>query len=137
MVGESALGPRREVLGGMLGAGVLTATAACANAWQGGERAGSLDHCRHALCPRAAGVHPGSLPEIPRLSAGTDMVPQIEHIVVVMQENHSFDNYIRMLRRGDGFTSTVMVDRINSNPEPERRLRPGVSTKPYNVNFWG
>ena len=46
---------------------------------------------------------PGSLPD-PRLPAGTDTVPQVEHIVVVMQENHSFDNYFGMLGRGDGFT---------------------------------
>jgi phospholipase C len=32
------------------------------------------------------------------------MLPQIEHIVVVMMENHSFDNYFGMLGRGDGFT---------------------------------
>ena len=35
--------------------------------------------------------------------AGTDGLPQIRHIVVVMQENHSYDNYLGMLAgRGDG-----------------------------------
>jgi phospholipase C len=47
--------------------------------------------------------HPGSLPN-PHQPPGTDLLPQIEHIVVVMQENHSYDNYLGMLRRGDGFT---------------------------------
>lgn len=45
---------------------------------------------------------PGSLPD-PSLPAGTDTLPQIEHIVVLMMENHSYDNYLGMLRRGDGF----------------------------------
>ncbi len=34
---------------------------------------------------------------------GTDGLPQIEHIVVLMMENHSYDNYLGMLAgRGDG-----------------------------------
>jgi len=41
---------------------------------------------------------PGSLP-YPRLPAGTDTLPQIEHIVVLMMENHSYDNRLGMLRR--------------------------------------
>jgi phospholipase C len=48
-------------------------------------------------------LHPGSLPR-PDLPVGTDTLPQIEHIVVVMMENHSFDNYLGLLGRGDGFT---------------------------------
>src|SRR5947209_19195910 len=46
---------------------------------------------------------PGTRP-FPSVPEGTDMLPQIEHIVVVMMENHSFDNYLGMLGRGDGFT---------------------------------
>ena len=47
---------------------------------------------------------PGSLPD-PRLPAGTHAVPRVEHIVIVMMENHSFDNYFGMLGRPgvDGF----------------------------------
>jgi phospholipase C len=41
---------------------------------------------------------PGPLP-YPELPAGTDTMPQIEHIVVVMMENHSYDNRLGMLRR--------------------------------------
>ncbi len=33
-------------------------------------------------------------------AAGTDALPQIEHIVVLMMENHSYDNYLGMLNRG-------------------------------------
>ena len=45
----------------------------------------------------------GSMPR-PTLAAGTDQVPQIEHFVVVMMENHSFDNILGLIGRGDGFT---------------------------------
>jgi phospholipase C len=38
------------------------------------------------------------------LPAGTDLIPQIMHIVVLMMENHSYDNYLGMLQgRGEGF----------------------------------
>src|SRR5215471_17608073 len=39
----------------------------------------------------------------PAKVTGTDCLPQIEHIVVLMMENHSYDNYLGMLAgRGDG-----------------------------------
>src|SRR5262249_28545255 len=36
---------------------------------------------------------PGSRPN-PNLPEGTDTLPQIEHVIIVMMENHSFDNYL-------------------------------------------
>ena len=45
-------------------------------------------------------LRPGSLPN-PHAAAGTDQVPQIENFIVVMMENHSFDNVLGMLGRGD------------------------------------
>jgi phospholipase C len=33
---------------------------------------------------------------------GTDLIPQIKHIVLLMLENHSFDNYLGTLGRGEG-----------------------------------
>src|SRR5215472_11691209 len=47
---------------------------------------------------------PGSLP-YPDRKPGTDTIPQIEHIVVLAMENHSYDNKLGMLRRqgADGF----------------------------------
>src|ERR1700744_1536 len=39
----------------------------------------------------------------PDQPAGTDLLPQIKHIVVLMMENHSYDNYLGTLAgRGDG-----------------------------------
>src|SRR6266851_8109759 len=46
---------------------------------------------------------PGDRPR-PDLPEGTDLLPQIKHIVVVMMENHSYDNYLGVLSgRGEGF----------------------------------
>src|SRR5579862_1254823 len=53
---------------------------------------------------RGAGKPPGSRPR-PALAEGTDLLPAIKHIVVLMMENHSYDNYLGMLQgRGAGFT---------------------------------
>jgi phospholipase C len=41
---------------------------------------------------------PGSRPH-PDLPIGTDTIPQIKHIVVLMMENHSYDNHLGMLNR--------------------------------------
>ena len=39
----------------------------------------------------------------PDLPEGTDLLPQIKHIVILMMENHSYDNYLGMLAdRGEG-----------------------------------
>jgi phospholipase C len=48
---------------------------------------------------------------------GTDRCPQIRSIVVLMMENHSFDNYLGTLGRGDGLP----------DPAPENRRRDGSS----------
>jgi phospholipase C len=41
---------------------------------------------------------PGSKP-FPHLREGEDTMPQVEHIVILMMENHSFDNILGMLPR--------------------------------------
>src|ERR1700749_70433 len=50
---------------------------------------------------RLPAERPGQRPR-PDLPEGTDLLPQIKHIVVLMMENHSFDNYLGTLGRGDG-----------------------------------
>jgi phospholipase C len=78
----------------------------------------------YAAAARAAGLgangtlrRPGSLP-YPHLPAGTDTLPQIEHIVVLMMENHSFDDHLGTLGRGDGLTPGPDGKPINYNPDP-------------------
>src|ERR1041385_3618664 len=51
-------------------------------------------------CAGAGGPGGGPRPDLP---PGTDLLPEIKHIVVLMMENHSYDNYLGMLAgRGDG-----------------------------------
>ncbi len=62
----------------------------------------------------------------PDLAAGTDTLPQIEHVVVLMMENHSYDNFFGMLGRqpgqrprGDGLTIGYDGYPVNSNPQAD------------------
>ena len=65
--------------------------------WEGAERLGLRQRSR-----RMERSQPGQRPD-PSLPAGTDRLPQIKHIVVLMMENHSFDNYLGTLAgRGEG-----------------------------------
>jgi phospholipase C len=85
---------RRRLLQGAL----LTGAALSASAWRWPDGSPPRPPFWHHL------RQPDSLP-YPELPAGTDTIPQIEHIVVLMMENHSYDNKLGLLcRRGaDGF----------------------------------
>ena len=68
---------------------------------------------------------PGSRPH-PALSSGTDTLPQIEHVVVLMMENHSYDNVFGMLGRitgerprGDGLKIGYDGYPVNTNPQAD------------------
>ena len=50
-------------------------------------------------------------------------MPDIEHVVVLMMENHSFDNFLGMLGRGDGFTVGSNGRPVASNPYPDGRIQ--------------
>ena len=108
---------RRE----LLKAGALAAAVAPAAAWR---RASPGTTGRPAAAGWAGLRQPGSLPD-PRLPAGTDTIPQIEHIVVVMMENHSYDNHLGMLRRpgADGFRLGRDGRPRASNPYPDGRIQ--------------
>lgn len=87
---------RRQFLGGgVAGASVLLG--ACGGGSSSGSAASRTTTASRVL--REAGSRPR-----PHLPAGTDQVPKIKHIVVVMMENHSFDNILGLIGRGDGFT---------------------------------
>jgi phospholipase C len=74
--------------------------------------------------PRVRLRQPGSRPD-PALPAGTDTLPQIKHIVVLMMENHSYDNHFGMLRRQgtDGFRLGSNGKPLALNPYPDGRLQ--------------
>ncbi|MHB1712474.1 MAG: alkaline phosphatase family protein [Acidimicrobiales bacterium] len=64
---------------------------------------------------------PGSRP-YPHLPVGHDSIPEIKHVLVFMQENHSFDNVLGMLGRGDGLTRGSDGIPTNTNPGANREL---------------
>jgi len=53
------------------------------------------------------------------------MIPQIKHIVVLMMENHSYDNHLGMLRRAgaDGFTLGSDGKPVETNPYADGRTQ--------------
>jgi len=62
-------------------------------------------------------VRPGDRPDASR-PAGTDMLPQIKHILVLMMENHSFDNYLGTLGRGRASRSATTARQMLRIPTP-------------------
>ncbi|HEY7438394.1 MAG TPA: alkaline phosphatase family protein [Acidimicrobiia bacterium] len=83
----------------------------------GGLAVSQLAGCRF-LPPGLGGPlrKPGSVPN-PRVPQGVDMLPQIDHVVVVMMENHSYDDHFGVLRRGDGFTIGRDGKPLHFNPD--------------------
>lgn len=67
---------------------------------------------------------PGSLP-YPHLRPGTDTIPQIRHIVVLVMENHSYDNHLGMLQRDgtDGFSLGADGRPTAANPYADGRIQ--------------
>jgi phospholipase C len=66
----------------------------------------------------------------PAMAAGTDTFPAIDHVVVLMLENHSYDNILGMLGRGhgkrlrgDGFTLASDGLPTATNPYPNGKLQ--------------
>ncbi|MBO0815175.1 MAG: alkaline phosphatase family protein [Actinobacteria bacterium] len=91
---------------------------------------------------RARFLKPGQCPE-PSLPAGTDLLPQIKHIVVLMMENHSYDNYLGMLDgRGEGFPRNAdgQPDVTNldaeGNPVPCHHMRSTQQTEEVPCQSW-
>jgi len=81
---------------------LLGATAAGAAGLVLGRPGRATHRLSPSLLASAAVRQPGSLPN-PSVRPGTEHLPEIQNIVVVMMENHSFDNLLGTLGRGDGF----------------------------------
>jgi phospholipase C len=74
----------------------------------------------------------------PSLPPGTDLLPQIRHIVVLMMENHSYDSYLGMLQgRGEGFplgpAGEPDVSNLGSDGEPVRAYHQPSTVQPRTV----
>lgn len=106
--------PRRKVLQGGLAAGAAAIIGR--TPILGRPRAGQ-SHLWGRL------RHPDSL-AFPDRMPGSDTMDQIEHIVVLMMENHSYDNILGMLGRGPGQRPRGDGFRIGPNGLP-------LATNPY------
>src|SRR6267143_233581 len=92
--------PRRTFL---IGAGAAAAGLALGGCSSSSNRRASAPSRAPARTPSTVRRRAGERPD-PSRPEGTDTLPGIEHVVVVMMENHSYDNYLGMLGRGAGFT---------------------------------
>jgi phospholipase C len=104
---------RRNLLKGAAVTGAALTIGGRALATTAGSSAGTSSHG-----PSRPLLGPGDRP-YPDRPAGTESFPQIQHIVVLMMENHSFDNHLGMLRRPGVHGLTFQGGKaINSNPSP-------------------
>ena len=84
---------RRALLGGALTGAAAVGLAACSS-----STATPASSSTTSLPARpTARLVPGDLPN-PAAAVGTDQLPQIKNIVVVMMENHSYDNVLEIGR---------------------------------------
>ena len=100
---------RRQFLGGGF-AGAATLLGGVADLSSPPPSVGASSAPRRAIRPA------GSLP-YPTRAVGADQVPEIDHFVVLMMENHSFDNILGLIGRGDGFTLGANGHPTAKNPD--------------------
>jgi phospholipase C len=98
--------------------------------------AGALPAWARVFSGSALGIRrPDSLP-FPSRPAGTPSISQIKHVVVLVMENHSFDNILGMApyqlpRRSEVDGLTVTRGRVtNFNPGPQGRVRANRAPSP-------
>jgi phospholipase C len=115
-LGRNRVNRRQFLTGaaGVLASGIVAAAPSPAGAALSGRSPLDVLGRRALRCP-------GSVP-FPGLAPGTDTLPEIGHIVVLMLENHSYDNFLGMLGRGpgqrprgDGFT---LIDGVPAATNP-------------------
>ncbi len=121
---------RRQLLvagGGALAAGLvgrrLTASRPVSGSAPAAAVTASDPGAALAALGRTSLRQPGSVP-FENLAPGTDTLPGIEHIVVLMMENHSYDNFFGTLGRGDGL-------RMNPRTATSWNPRGVTATNPY------
>ena len=93
------------------------------NAWERIERQKLRERERRTRHHR-----PGDRPD-PSRPVGADTLPQIKHIVVLMMENHSFDNYLGTLGRGEGFPLGE-----DGTPDAENPDSAGIMIRAYHAD---
>jgi phospholipase C len=83
---------------------------------------------------------PASRP-FPDRPPGTDCLPEVRHIVVLMMENHSFDNYLGHLGRGDGLPAGTSNPSADGTDVPAAHLVStcqftGLPTQSWDASHW-
>jgi phospholipase C len=123
LLGYAGAGAAAGALGPVLSGGALS-RATAGGPFQGGLRVSPSSPLFPALevLGRKGLRLPDSLP-FPDLPAGTDTMPTIEHVVVIVMENHSFDNLLGMLRRSDGFRLGPGAQPTATNPYADGRIQ--------------
>jgi phospholipase C len=108
---------------GMLQAGLIAAAGVGAGVGAGGWTSAASASAGTGR-PRHHIRKPGSLP-YPGLPAGTDTIPQVKHIIILMMENHSYDNRFGMLRRpgADGFRLGRDGKPLAANPYADGKIQ--------------
>jgi phospholipase C len=106
---ESKLNRRQFLGGGVVGASLLLGAYGPSSATAG-------------AAVRGKRILPAGSRPFPKLAPGTDQVPEIDHFVVVMMENHSFDNILGLIGRGDGFTLGANGKPKATNPDGQGNL---------------
>jgi phospholipase C len=102
---------RRALLGGAAAGAAGAVLAACGGSSTGGTTTTTTS-------PKGTvGVPPN-----PKAPVGRDQLPQFDHIVVVMMENHSFDNILGTLGRGDGLKLSPGGAPTATNPDGQGHL---------------
>ncbi len=115
---------RRTLLKGLAALGAASVVGPLASCSSSGraDRAGTASKRSSTTSAPAKSIRaPGSRP-FPNRPEGIDMLPQIEHIVIVMMENHSYDDHFGMLDRGDGFKRSHNGLPRNANPDGNGNL---------------
>ncbi|HEY2577914.1 MAG TPA: alkaline phosphatase family protein [Streptosporangiaceae bacterium] len=112
--GQDGHGPTRR---GLLMAGLAASVAAGTGAWTDAATPRRAATVAASQVTKSGIRKPGSLP-YPDRPVGKDTLPLIRHIVVLMMENHSYDNKLGMLQRpgADGFTLGKNGLPIETNP---------------------
>jgi phospholipase C len=89
--------------------------------------------------PNAASAPPPN----PDLPIATDTLPDIKHIVILMMENHSYDNYLGMLAgHGDGFTldasgqPTAVETKADGTPVPAHHFPSPTQSRGLPTQSW-
>ena len=106
---------RRAFLGSAAAGAAGVALAAC-----GGGSSSSSTTTRSS--PSTTNVRVAGMPPNPKAPVGSDQLPQVDHIVVVMMENHSFDNVLGALGRGDVVARTAAGIPDATNPDGQGQL---------------